>query len=245
MSDEQQSSESGQSGDPGASGEPEPAEEAPMTETRDLVERVAVGPGDPEVSAPDPVAPDVLAPDPVAADAPPDLPTPDPADASLLALVDKLTAILERSDLGELEVASGGTTIILRSPSAIERPTLVAAASPEPGAGPSDAPALASQGPAGAAPGPGPGPVGPAAAPVRPSVKAPLTGIYYGAPSPGATAYVAVGDHVAVGQIIGLIEAMKLFNEIKSDLAGRVVRVCADNGALVKAKQPLIEVEPE
>ena len=64
------------------------------------------------------------------------------------------------------------------------------------------------------------------------------------APSPGATPYVAVGDHVAVGQIIGLIEAMKLFNEIKSDLAGRVVRVCAESGALVKAKQPLIEVEP-
>ena len=78
----------------------------------------------------------------------------------------------------------------------------------------------------------------------RPSVKAPLTGIYYGAPSPGATPYVAVGDHVSVGQIIGLIEAMKLFNEIKSDLAGRVTRICSDSGALVKAKQPLIEVEP-
>jgi acetyl-CoA carboxylase biotin carboxyl carrier protein len=78
----------------------------------------------------------------------------------------------------------------------------------------------------------------------RPSVRAPLTGIFYGAPSPGATPYVAVGDHVSVGQIIGLIEAMKLFNEIKSDLAGRVVRVCADNGQLVKAKQALIEVEP-
>ena len=48
----------------------------------------------------------------------------------------------------------------------------------------------------------------------------------------------------AVGQVIGLIEAMKLFNEIKSDLAGRVVRVVPESGALVKAKQPLIEVEP-
>jgi biotin carboxyl carrier protein len=49
---------------------------------------------------------------------------------------------------------------------------------------------------------------------------------------------------VASGQIIGLIEAMKLFNEIKSDLAGRVVKVVAESGALVKARQPLIEVEP-
>jgi acetyl-CoA carboxylase biotin carboxyl carrier protein len=222
----QQPGEAVQPGAPDQPGESEPVEEAPMTETRDLVERVPVGPGDPEASAPDPVAPDA--------------PAPDPADASLLALVDKLTAILEKSDLGELEVASGGTTIILRSPSAIERPTLVAAASPESGAG--DAPSAAAQAPAGTtAPS---GTVPASAAPVKPSVKAPLTGIFYGAPSPGATAYVAVGDHVAVGQIIGLIEAMKLFNEIKSDLAGRVVRVCADNGALVKAKQPLIEVEP-
>jgi acetyl-CoA carboxylase biotin carboxyl carrier protein len=49
---------------------------------------------------------------------------------------------------------------------------------------------------------------------------------------------------VAVGQVIGLIEAMKLFNEIKSDLAGRVVRLVAENGQLVKAKQPLVEVDP-
>ena len=158
------------------------------------------------------------------------------ADASLLALVDRLTAVLERSDLGELEVAAGGTTIVLRAPSAVERPVPVAiAASAEAAQAPGrDAPA----GPASAASGPA---AAPAAA--KPSVKAPLTGIFYAAPSPGATPYVAIGDHVAVGQIIGLIEAMKLFNEIKSDMAGRVTRVCVDTGALVKAKQPLIEVD--
>jgi biotin carboxyl carrier protein len=75
-------------------------------------------------------------------------------------------------------------------------------------------------------------------------VKAPLTGIWYGSPSPGSTPYVEVGGDVAAGQVIGLIEAMKLFNEIKSDLSGRVVRVIAENGKLVKAKQPLIEVVP-
>jgi acetyl-CoA carboxylase biotin carboxyl carrier protein len=234
VSDEQEPGEPGQPGEPY-----QPAEEAPMTETRDLAERVPVGPGDPEASASTPLPPDAegsIAPDAEGSIAP------DPADASLLALVDKLTAILEKSDLGELEVASGGTTIILRSPSAIERPFAVAAASPDPGVASGDPPTPGSQVPAGTPPPSGTSPA--SAAPVKPSVKAPLTGIFYGAPSPGATAYVAVGDHVAVGQIIGLIEAMKLFNEIKSDLAGRVVRVCADNGALVKAKQPLIEVEP-
>jgi acetyl-CoA carboxylase biotin carboxyl carrier protein len=158
------------------------------------------------------------------------------ADASLLGLIDRLTSLLDRGDLGELEVSSGGTTIVLRAPSAIERPVAIAAG-PAPAAADPGAPAQD-----GAAGQPLPAPA--AAAPARPSVKAPLTGIYYAAPSPGATPYVAVGDHVSVGQIIGLIEAMKLFNEIKSDLAGRVARMCVDSGALVKAKQPLIEVDP-
>ena len=55
---------------------------------------------------------------------------------------------------------------------------------------------------------------------------------------------MTVGQQVAVGQVIGLIEAMKLFNEIKSDQAGRIVRLVAESGKLVKAKAPLIEVEP-
>jgi acetyl-CoA carboxylase biotin carboxyl carrier protein len=76
------------------------------------------------------------------------------------------------------------------------------------------------------------------------AVVAPLTGVFYGAPSPGAAPYVAVGSEVVVGQVIGLIEAMKLFNEIKSDAAGRVVRIHAAEGALVRAKEPLIEIEP-
>jgi acetyl-CoA carboxylase biotin carboxyl carrier protein len=75
-------------------------------------------------------------------------------------------------------------------------------------------------------------------------VKAPLSGIWYGSPSPGTAPYVNLGGEVAVGQVIGLIEAMKLFNEIKSDIAGRVVKINAENGKLVRAKQPLIEVEP-
>ena len=75
-------------------------------------------------------------------------------------------------------------------------------------------------------------------------MKAPLTGIFYASPAPDRRPTSQVGGEVAVGQVIGLIEAMKLFNEIKSDLAGRVTRVVPESGALVKAKQPLIEVEP-
>jgi acetyl-CoA carboxylase biotin carboxyl carrier protein len=207
-----------------------------VAEERARVDPVAVGPGEPGANGHD----DAAAAAGIAAAAPVDgaAGTSEPAatlssaDASLLGLIDRLGTVLERGDLGELEVSSGGTTIILRAPSAIAVPVAVAAPVVEASGGAAtavaDAPAEA------AAPTPA----------ARPSVKAPLTGIYYGAPSPGATAYVAVGDHVSVGQIIGLIEAMKLFNEIKSDLAGRVTRICSDNGALVKAKQPLIEVEP-
>ena len=153
----------------------------------------------------------------------------DGGDASLLALVDRLAIMLDRSDLTELEVEAGGTALVLRKP----------AAAPASAAPSGQASAAAG------APGSGSGAsAAPSDAPARPSVKAPLTGIYYASPAPGSAPYVRVGGEVAVGQVIGLIEAMKLFNEIKSDLAGRVVRVVAEGGQLVKAKQPLIEVDP-
>ena len=157
-----------------------------------------------------------------------------PADASLLNLIDRLAGLLDRTELTELEVQVGSTGLVLRKPSAIAPVAPVAAA-----------PAGGTATPDGAATGAGTGaPTGTDAAPSRPSVKAPLSGIWYGSPAPGSAPYVNVGGEVAVGQIIGLIEAMKLFNEIKSDLAGRVVKVNAENGKLVRAKHPLIEVEP-
>ena len=160
----------------------------------------------------------------------------DPGDASLLALVDRLGTLLDRSDLSELAVEAGGTRLVLRKASAIPA-TMVAAPATTP-ADPNAPVASASADGASAAAG------GAFAGPVRPSVNAPLTGVWYGSPTPGSAPFVAVGREVAVGQVVGLIEAMKLFNEIKSDLAGRVVRVIPESGALVKAKQPLIEVEP-
>jgi acetyl-CoA carboxylase biotin carboxyl carrier protein len=84
-----------------------------------------------------------------------------------------------------------------------------------------------------------------AAAPSElPTVTAPLTGVFYRSPSPQAQPYVQVGSSVGVGDVIGLIEAMKLFNEIRSTAKGRVSRIFAENGQLVRAHQPLIELEP-
>jgi len=75
-------------------------------------------------------------------------------------------------------------------------------------------------------------------------IRSPLLGIFYGSPAPEAEAYVSVGDLVEVDQTIGLVEAMKVFNEITSDVSGRVVGVFPENGQLVHAGDPLIALEP-
>jgi acetyl-CoA carboxylase biotin carboxyl carrier protein len=154
-------------------------------------------------------------------------------DASLLGLIDRLGSLLERSDLTELEVEVGGTALVLRKPAALA--PLAAASAAEPAV--ATTPSVPASTPAAAA-------SPEVTAPSRPAIAAPLTGIWYGSPAPGSAPFVEVGREVAIGQVVGLIEAMKLFNEIKSDLAGRVVRVVPESGTLVKAKQPLIEVEP-
>jgi acetyl-CoA carboxylase biotin carboxyl carrier protein len=79
--------------------------------------------------------------------------------------------------------------------------------------------------------------------PAANAVTAPLTGIFYRSGSPQAPAFVQVGSVISPGDVIGLIEAMKLFNEVRSAVAGRVRRIVAENGQLVRAHQPLLELE--
>lgn len=148
----------------------------------------------------------------------------------LVALVDRLERLLERSGLSELEIERGDTTIVLRTPAAIAP---VVAATAIPGSAPES---LA----------PEPLPIIDELAPERGAhaISAPLTGVFYRSPSPDAEPYVREGGQVNAGQVIGLIEAMKLFNEIKSDVTGTVKHIAADDGDLVKARQTLIEVDP-
>ena len=143
-------------------------------------------------------------------------------DQALLELIDHLGALLERSDLSELEVEAGETSIVLRRAEALA-PQVIAVTPAEAGTPPARVEPAASESGAHA-------------------VVAPLTGIFYAAPTPDSPPFVNVGVEVVVGQVIGLIEAMKLFNEIKSDVAGRVHRVVAESGQLVKARDPLIEI---
>jgi len=73
-------------------------------------------------------------------------------------------------------------------------------------------------------------------------VKSPIVGTYYGSPSPGAAAFVAPGDHVEKGQVICIVEAMKLMNEIESDASGEVVKCLVTNGQAIEFGQPLFAI---
>ena len=75
-------------------------------------------------------------------------------------------------------------------------------------------------------------------------IKSPMVGTFYRAPAPDAPPFVEVGQDVEVGQVLCIIEAMKLMNEIKSETAGRVVETLVDNGEAVEFGQPLFAIEP-
>ena len=146
----------------------------------------------------------------------------------VLAAIDLLAPAFEANGLDELEVQAGELVVRLARPRAV----------PPPVAPQSAASLAAGAGQAGAVT-----PYGEPAPGMR-FVTAPLTGVWYAAPSPGARPYVQEGDEIGAGAVVGLIEAMKLFNEIKSDVGGRVTRTLAESGTLVKRQQPLLEVDP-
>jgi acetyl-CoA carboxylase biotin carboxyl carrier protein len=90
----------------------------------------------------------------------------------------------------------------------------------------------AEQGTSGAAPDPGV------------AIIAPLTGVYYGSPSPSSAPFVEVGHTVQAGQVVCIVEAMKVFNEIKSEMSGTVEAILPKNGQLVQKGDALIRVKP-
>jgi acetyl-CoA carboxylase biotin carboxyl carrier protein len=148
----------------------------------------------------------------------------------ILAAVDRLGPTLDRDALDEVEVEVGALRVRLarpRAPSLAAPSATSATPAPAPSAPPTD----------------GLTPFGEPAPGMR-FVSAPLTGVWYAAPSPGARPYVNEGNEIASGQVVGLIEAMKLFNEIKADASGIVTRILVESGTLVKRKQPLLEIDP-
>ena len=148
--------------------------------------------------------------------------------------VKKLIELLEESGIAEIEIKEGEESVrISRMSSGAATQHFIAA--------PMAAPAMAAPSPV-AAPAAAP----PAAATRKSSdhvVPAPMVGTFYAAPSPGAKPYVEIGDEVKVGQVLCIIEAMKMMNQIESDKAGRVTSVMAQNGEPVEFGQPLFTIE--
>ncbi|MER0441036.1 acetyl-CoA carboxylase biotin carboxyl carrier protein [Emticicia sp. W12TSBA100-4] len=114
-------------------------------------------------------------------------------------------------------------------------------------------PAYVAPAPAVAAPAPAPvaAPATPAAAPAPTAeasnlitIKSPMIGTFYRSPGPDKANFVEVGDEVSTGKVVCIIEAMKLFNEIESEVSGKIVKVLVENATPVEFDQPLFLVEP-
>lgn len=148
-----------------------------------------------------------------------------------LRKIKKLIDLLEESNLAELEIKEGEEVVRLsRVPKGgvtVAAPAPVAAA-PAPVAAP--APAAAEAAPAADA------------LPAGHVVKAPMVGTFYASSSPGAPPFVKVGQQVKAGETLGVIEAMKMFNQIEADVAGTVQAILVENGQPVEFDEPMFVI---
>ena len=154
-----------------------------------------------------------------------------------------LIELVDSSSIGELTLESGSVRLQLKKavapqPAVIAAPVQAVVAPVAPVVAAAPAIALA---PAAAAPAPAPVEAAPSVA--RGVVKSPMVGTFYSAPSPDAKPYASVGDHVQAGQVLCIIEAMKLMNEIETEVAGTVSKILVKNGEPVEFGQPLFEIE--
>ena len=142
-----------------------------------------------------------------------------------------LIDLVSESNISELEIteAEGKVRIVKGVPGMVAAPVMMAAPAVAAAASPAAAPA--------------------AAAPDTPEepagrvIKSPMVGTFYRAASPGAKAFVELGDTIKEGMPVCIIEAMKIMNEIEADCSGKVVRMLCDNGQPVEYGQPLFIVE--
>ncbi len=145
-----------------------------------------------------------------------------------------LIDLVSESGVAELEISEGEDRVrIVNRPTAPAQPVqnLVTVAAP------ASAPAASAPQPAAAAS------AAPAAEPQGAAITSPMVGTFYRAPSPGAAPFCEVGDAIKKGQVIGIIEAMKLLNEIEADQDGVVKAFAAENGQPVEFGQPLVILE--
>ena len=149
--------------------------------------------------------------------------------------VKKLIELLEESNIGEIEIKEGEESVrISRYGNQPAAPVTYAAPAP---VAPAPAPAQA------AAEAPAAEAATPAAAPVADNaVLSPMVGTFYRSPSPEAPSFVEVGQTVRVGDVLCIVEAMKMMNQIEADRAGTVTAIHVENGEAVEFDQPLISI---
>jgi acetyl-CoA carboxylase biotin carboxyl carrier protein len=148
-------------------------------------------------------------------------------DGGAVDLARRLGVLLSELGLSEIEVTVGGVRVRLQRGGAT---AAVPAMGPAPAAD-----LIATERPAATAP---------EASGSMITIEAPMVGTFYRASSPTAEPYVHEGDVVKEGQILCIIEAMKLMNEIESKVAGRVMKICVDNAHGVEYGQPLFLIDP-
>ncbi|MBP6389699.1 MAG: acetyl-CoA carboxylase biotin carboxyl carrier protein [Flavobacteriales bacterium] len=156
-----------------------------------------------------------------------------------LAQIQELIKFVAKSGVSEVEIEQKDFKITIKTPAGKKEVQVLAAPPPVYAPAPAAAPAPAPQ--AATAP-------APAAAPSADSkyitIKAPMIGTFYRAAGPDKPIFVNVGDEVKPGKTICIIEAMKLFNEIESEVAGKIVKVLVDDAKPVEYDQPLFLVDP-
>jgi acetyl-CoA carboxylase biotin carboxyl carrier protein len=152
--------------------------------------------------------------------------------------IKQLVQVVVESGVAELEVTRGESRVRIRRSlrSAAQEVLIPAAASPASAPAPPNA-------------SPQPHAAAPAAAPAADEslsyVKSPIVGTFYEAPSPDAPPFVRVGDRVTPGQVLCIIESMKLMNEIEAEIAGTVVARLVENGSPVEYGEALFAIRPE
>ena len=154
--------------------------------------------------------------------------------------IQELIRFVSKSGVNEVSIEQESFKITIKTNQA---PTYVTASVPVAGAPLQAAAAPVAESPTTEAPA---APALPAAADTSKyiTVKSPMIGTFYRSASPEKPFFVNVGDEISVGSVICIIEAMKLFNEIESEVSGRIVKVLVDNSSPVEYDQPLFLVEP-
>jgi len=154
--------------------------------------------------------------------------------------IQELIKFVSRSGVNEVSLEQENFKITIKTN---QNPVYVNAALPAQAPAAAPAPAVAAPAPAAAAP------AAPAASASEDTskyitIKSPMIGTFYRSASPEKPAFVNVGDEIGTGKVVCIIEAMKLFNEIESEVSGRIVKILVDNASPVEYDQPLFLVEP-